>query len=248
MVGIIGGLLAGFFGVGGGIVMVPLLLWWAGLDQRQAQATSLLAIAPAALVGTASYAIGGVFPLLPGLAVTLGAIVAAQIGAMLLRRLSLVWLRWSFVLLVASMAVTTFFTFPHRDVHIELSLVTALGLLGIGLVMGTSAGLFGIGGGIVAIPLIMLMFGVGDLEAKAISLIAMAPAALSGSFSHLRHGTAKLRDGLWVAAGALIAAPSGSLGAFVLPENTANQVFGAFGLAIATMLAVRAWRARGEKN
>lgn len=248
MVGIIGGLLAGFFGVGGGIVMVPLLLWWARLDQRQAQATSLLAIAPAALVGTASYAIGGVFPLLPALAVTLGAIVGAQIGAMLLRRLSLVWLRWSFVLFVASMAVTTFFTIPHRDVYIELSLVTALGLVGIGLVMGTSAGLFGIGGGIIAIPLIMLMFGVGDLEAKGISLIAMAPAALSGSFSHLRHGTARLRDGLWVAAGALTAAPLGSLGAFVLPENTANQVFGAFGLAIATTLAVRAWRARSEKN
>lgn len=248
MVGIIGGLLAGFFGVGGGIVMVPLLLWWAGLAQRQAQATSLLAIAPAALVGTASYAIGGVFPLLPALAVTLGAIVGAQIGAMLLRRLSLLWLRWSFVLFVASMAVTTFFTIPHRDEHIELSLVTALGLVGIGLVMGTFAGLFGIGGGIVAIPLIMLMFGVGDLEAKGISLIAMAPAALSGSFSHLRHGTASLRDGLWVAAGALIAAPLGSLGAFLLPENTANQVFGAFALAIATTLAVRAWRARSEKN
>ena len=239
-VGIIGGLLAGFFGVGGGVVMVPLLLWWAQMNQREVQATSLLAIAPAALVGTVSYAIGGVFPLLPALLVSAGGVVGAQLGAFLLRRLSLTWLRWSFIIFVAGMAVAVMLTIPHRDVHIELSALAAIALLGIGLLMGTSAGLFGIGGGIIAIPLLMLGFGAGDLEAKGVSLIAMAPAALSGSFSHLRHKTARLRNGLWVAAGALIATPIGSLGAFLITERYANVIFGAFGLVIATILTIRA--------
>jgi len=44
--GVIGGLLAGLFGVGGGVIMVPLLLWWAELDQCRAQATLLVTIAP----------------------------------------------------------------------------------------------------------------------------------------------------------------------------------------------------------
>lgn len=248
LVGIVGGLLAGLFGVGGGIIMVPLLLWWAKVDQRRAQATSLLAIAPAALVGTASYAIGGVFPIIPALLLALGAIIGAQLGALILRRLSLRWLRWSFIGFVLAMSATIVFTIPHRDVHLELSLGSGAILLGIGVVMGIAAGLFGIGGGIISIPLIMLIFGVGDLEAKGISLIAMAPAALSGSYSHLRHGTARLRDGLWVGLGALIATPLGSLGAFALPEAYANVVFGLFALSVSVSLAIRAMRSRGTTS
>ena len=243
-VGAIGGLLAGFFGVGGGIVMVPLLLLWAGMDQRRAQATSLLAIAPAAVVGTTSYAIGGVFPLIPAALVALGALAGAQFGAFLLRKLSLGWLEWTFILFVLSMAVTLFFTVPHRDVSLEVDIAAAFGLLGIGLVMGVAAGLFGIGGGIIAIPSLMIVFGIGDLEAKGVSLIAMAPAALSGSFSHLRHRVAELRDGVWVAIAALVITPVGSLGAFLLPEQFANVVFGAFALAMGITLLIRAIKRR----
>ena len=248
MVGVIGGLLAGLFGVGGGVIMVPLLLWWAQVDQRRAQATSLIAIAPAALVGTASYATGGVFPFIPGLLVAGGSVLGAQLGAFLLRRLSLGGLRWTFIVFVASMAVTVVGNVPHRDVHIELSIPAVVALVGIGVGMGTAAGLFGIGGGIIAIPLLMLLFGIGDLEAKGISLVAMAPAGISGSISHIIHQTAKIRDGLWVALGALIATPIGALGAFALPENYANVVFGAFALTIAVVLTVRALRSRREDN
>lgn len=248
MVGVIGGILAGLFGVGGGVIMVPLLLWWAQLDQRRAQATSLLAIAPAALVGTASYATGGVFPFIPGLLVAGGSVLGAQLGAFVLRRLSLGWLRWTLIVFVASMAVTVMGSIPHRDVYIELRIPAVMVLVGIGVVMGTAAGLFGVGGGIIAIPLLMLLFGIGDLEAKGISLAAMTPAAISGSISHMVHQTAKTRDGLWVALGALIATPIGSLGAFALPESYANTVFGAFALTIAIMLTIRALRSPRESN
>ena len=106
--------------------------------------------------------------------------------------------------------------------------------------MGFSAGLFGIGGGIIAIPALILIFGIGDLEAKGISLIAMAPAALSGSFSHLRHKTARIRNGLWVSVGAAVATPIGALGAFSISEDYANVAFGGFAMLIACALAVRA--------
>lgn len=243
-VGVIGGFLAGLFGVGGGVIMVPLLMWWAVFDQRQAQATSLLAIAPAALIGTFSYATKGIFPLIPGLLVAGGAVLGAQLGAFLLRRLSLGWLRWTFILFIGSMSITIMTSIPQRDIEISLSFESMWILAGIGVVMGTSAGLFGIGGGIMAIPLLMLIFGIGDLEAKGISLIAMAPAALSGSVSHLFHQTAKAKDGIWVGAGALLATPIGSLSAFALPEIYANISFGAFALSIAVVLAIRAIRAK----
>jgi len=50
-VGVLGGLIAGMLGVGGGVVFVPALVLFAGLGQHAAEATSLLAIIPVALVG-----------------------------------------------------------------------------------------------------------------------------------------------------------------------------------------------------
>ena len=51
LVGVGAGLLAGLFGVGGGIMFVPALVFFAGLSQLEAEATSLLAIVPVAAVG-----------------------------------------------------------------------------------------------------------------------------------------------------------------------------------------------------
>ena len=53
VVGTLGGAFSGLFGVGGGIVMVPLLVLWAGFDERRATGTSLAAIAVIAAVAAA---------------------------------------------------------------------------------------------------------------------------------------------------------------------------------------------------
>ena len=52
LIGLLGGVLAGLFGVGGGIVFVPTLALGLGLSQLHAEASSLLAILPTAIVGT----------------------------------------------------------------------------------------------------------------------------------------------------------------------------------------------------
>jgi hypothetical protein len=51
-VGLAGGVVAGLLGVGGGVLFVPALVFFVGLGQHQAEATSLLAIVPVALAGT----------------------------------------------------------------------------------------------------------------------------------------------------------------------------------------------------
>jgi uncharacterized membrane protein YfcA len=51
-IGLAGGVVAGLLGVGGGVLFVPGLVIFLGLDQHQAEATSLLAIIPVAIVGT----------------------------------------------------------------------------------------------------------------------------------------------------------------------------------------------------
>lgn len=52
LIGLAAGVVAGLLGVGGGVLFVPGLVLFAGLNQHQAEATSLLAIVPVALVGT----------------------------------------------------------------------------------------------------------------------------------------------------------------------------------------------------
>jgi len=95
-IGLGGGLLSGLLGVGGGIVMVPLLVLWARYRQREAHAISLGAIIPISVAGIATYGVAGEVRYWPAIGLAAGAIVGAPLGARLLaqmdeRRLKLVF-------------------------------------------------------------------------------------------------------------------------------------------------------------
>jgi uncharacterized membrane protein YfcA len=83
-IGLGGGLLSGLLGVGGGVIMVPLLVLWAGYSQREAHAMSLGAIIPISMAGIATYGVAGEVRWWDAVALAAGAIVGAQIGARLL--------------------------------------------------------------------------------------------------------------------------------------------------------------------
>ncbi|HEY8627580.1 MAG TPA: sulfite exporter TauE/SafE family protein [Gaiellaceae bacterium] len=86
-IGLAGGVLSGLLGVGGGIVMVPLLVIWAGYAQRDAHAMSLGAIVPISVAGVLTYGIAGQVRLPEATALAVGAVVGARVGAGLLSRL-----------------------------------------------------------------------------------------------------------------------------------------------------------------
>jgi len=245
-VGLVGGLVAGVFGVGGGLLMVPLLMWWVKISQRRAHATSLLAITPAAIVGAVAYGVGGIFAWEIALPVAVGSVVGAQIGAWLLRRISIDFLRWAFVAFIIASAIGLFLQAPQRGTTLEIDVWVGAGLFLLGFAMGASAGLFGIGGGVVVIPVLILGFGQSDLVAKGVSLLAMAPGSISGSIAHVRHQSARIRDGLWVAVGAVLTTPIGALIAFALDPAAAGVLFAALLVAVAAQLTIRAIRSRGE--
>lgn len=87
-IGLIGGLTSGLLGVGGGVVMIPLMVLWLGTRQRVAHAMSLAAIVPISAVGAISYYVGGgtIAPAAAA-ALALGGIGGARIGAGLLTRI-----------------------------------------------------------------------------------------------------------------------------------------------------------------
>jgi uncharacterized membrane protein YfcA len=86
-IGLGGGLLSGLLGVGGGIVMVPLLVLWAAYSQRDAHAISLGAIIPISMAGIATYGVAGEVRYWQALGLAAGSIVGARIGAELLARI-----------------------------------------------------------------------------------------------------------------------------------------------------------------
>ncbi len=236
--GAVGGFLSGMFGVGGGLVMVPLMMWLAGMDQRRASATSLVAIVPTALIGSIGYAVGGQINFAAAGLIALGGIVGAPVGSLLLRRLSLVWLRWLLIAIMVLAAVRLIIVIPVRGTSLTLDIGTSLALIVLGLVMGLASGLFGIGGGIIVVPAMVALFGMSDLAAKGTSLLAMVPAALSGSLPNLRAGQVKLSDGLIVGIAAVLASLGGVSLAFLVPPAVSGILFGIFLLVVATRLVI----------
>ncbi len=85
-IGLLGGLLSGLLGVGGGVVMVPLMVFGAGLDQRTAHAMSLGAVLVISIGGIVTYGAAGKIDMPAALALTIGAVVGARLGANLLVR------------------------------------------------------------------------------------------------------------------------------------------------------------------
>ena len=104
-IGVAGGILSGLLGVGGGIVMVPLLVFWAGYAQRDAHAISLAAIIPISCASALTYGIAGEIRPWEALALAAGSIAGARIGAGALARMRDRPLKLVFGLFLAAVAV-----------------------------------------------------------------------------------------------------------------------------------------------
>lgn len=108
--GFAAGAASGLLGVGGGIVLVPVLVWLLDLPQHEAQATSLAAIVPIALGGSLVFhRAGAVDPSLV-LPLVLGAAAGAPIGALVMRKVPEAALRSAFGVLTIVIGLIMLFT------------------------------------------------------------------------------------------------------------------------------------------
>ncbi len=80
-----------------------------------------------------------------------------------------------------------------------------LAVLFLGLLAGVMSGLFGIGGGIVMVPALIAFFGMGMLDANAVSLAAMLlPVGVLGVITYYKAGLIQIKESLWISAGLLV--------------------------------------------
>jgi uncharacterized membrane protein YfcA len=224
-VGIVAGLLSGLFGVGGGIVMVPLLVAWFALDQRRASATSLLAIVPIAAASTAGYAATGSVDLVAGLLLAVGAVIGGQLGARLLPRTPIPRLQlWFGILSLATAARLVLGGSGSALGGIAWAWEAALLVL-VGLAAGTLAGLLGVGGGIIMVPGLVILAGADADTARGTSLMVVIATAVTATITNLRNGLVEVRTGL---VAGLVGIPAGLAGAALgqwIPDRAALALF-----------------------
>jgi len=109
LIGGSGGVLSGLLGVGGGVIMVPLLVLRAGYRQRDAHAISLGAIIPISIAGVLTYGIAGEVRVGYALALAVGSVFGARVGAGLLARIRERPLKIVFGLFLVAVAVLLLF-------------------------------------------------------------------------------------------------------------------------------------------
>jgi hypothetical protein len=244
ILGVVGGLFAGTFGAGGGIILVPLLVTFASLDQRRASATSLLAILPSSLAGAITYLAHGEVDLLAAAIISVGAVGGSLIGSALLKRLPLPALTWGFVVLLVVVAARLVLLEPVRGEPLELSVGVIAAYLALGIVTGITSGLFGVGGAVVAVPALVAGLGVSDLIAKGTTLAVVVVTSITGSLTHRRSGHVDVRTALIVGGVSAVAAVGGSFIGLAMPPRVSTVLFAALLVLTAVQLSVRTIRRR----
>lgn len=209
VVGMLVGVLSGTFGIGGGTVIVPALVWL-GLSQRNAAATSTLAIVPTSISGVISYATGGHVDWLAAALLFCGMFVGGQIGSWLLSRLPELVLRWIFVAFLVFVVINQVSFVPSRDHQITMTVATGVCMVLLGVVIGMLAGLLGIGGGALAVPALSILFGASDLIARGTSLLAMFPNSITTSVANLKRNLVHVKAALIIGLVAAVTAPLGT--------------------------------------
>lgn len=234
-VGIAAGLLSGVFGVGGGILIVPGLMWVASMEQRRAHGTSLAAVLPIAVFGVVTYIANEHVNLGAAVALIGGSLVGTLLGTAWLARAPKRLLSLSFAALLVVSAARLLFELDTTREH-ALTVGSAVALVVTGIVAGVLAGLLGIGGGVVMVPAMMLVLGLSPVVAKGTSLAVIVPTAIIGTWRNRRNLNVDVRAAMLVGFGGAGCAVAGALVADRLPDRTSNLLFAGLLLFMALRL------------
>jgi uncharacterized protein len=114
--------------------------------------------------------------------------------------------------------------------------------LALGFLAGMLAGLFGVGGGIMFVPTLVLVLGLTQVHAEATSLLAIIPTVLVGAWRQRTHGNVHWRPAVVVGLGSVLGAEGGVRLARALPEEVLRRLFAVLMLVVAANLLWRTLR------
>lgn len=241
--GLVSGFLSGLLGIGGGLVIVPVLVLL-GYDIKLAGAVSLLAVFVICLIGTASFAFVSEVDWLTAALVAVGSVAGVLLGTRLVGRLPTRIIQIAFAIVLVGVAASLFWVIPDREATLQVTAPTAAALIVTGFVIGFFSSLLGLGGAFLVVPGMMLLFQTSDLVAKTTALAMMIPTTLVQSIASRRAGRSDVRSSLLIAAGAGLTTTPGVLLAVRIDPLLGNILFALLLLYLAGQLAWRAWRAQ----
>lgn len=247
VLGVAAGILSGLFGIGGGIVMVPALLVFFGMDILDANATSLAAmLLPVGILGVLAYWKAGLIRVKDSLWIALGLFLGSFGGGELAVNIGenvLIYLYVGTLLYIASnyLDVSALFKKPKPISEPKPVLERSFwSFLLVGVAAGVFAGLFGKGGGIVIVPMLVGFFRYEPKMAAATSLAALQlPVGLPSVLIYAQNGHLHLLNAALIALGILFGALLGSKLGVKLPSAVFKKVFGVFLIFVAVYMVLK---------
>jgi len=240
LAGVVAGIAGGLFGVGGGIILIPMLTGFFRLTQHQAHGTSLAAVGATAIAGLFVYGAHANVAWSTAALVGIASMLTARYGARWAARTSTRDLRRAFAIFIALVAVRLLWKAPAAAGPPFQGVAPTVAFdLALGAAIGVLSGFMGVGGGILAVPAFALVLGMSQQSAQGTSLAVILLTAPAGAIEHQRHGNVVLRLVPWLALGAAAGAPAASWLAQWLPQALLARAFAVFLLANAVHLWTR---------
>ena len=247
VLGLASGALVGFslglVGGGGSILAVPLMVYVVGVpDAHVAIGTSAIAVAANAAVNLSNHARGGTVMWSCALTFAAAGIAGAFAGSIFGKMLDGERLLALFALLMLVIAVLMLKTRSRIGLpDVQMSWANTPAIVGLGFATGTLSGFFGIGGGFLIVPALMLATGMPIMNAVSSSLVAVTAFGLTTAASYAYSGLISWGlAGLFIAggiAGGLIGTRSARL--LSARRGALNIVFAAVIIAVALYMLAR---------
>ncbi|MEL6246817.1 MAG: sulfite exporter TauE/SafE family protein [Cyanobacteria bacterium J06648_16] len=241
--GLLAGVLAGFLGIGGGVLMVPLLIAL-GLNVDQATATSLLAILITASVGSfQNWRLGHLKAqpvLLLGFPAVLTVILGTAVGGWLPEAVR----RGAFgLLLLINLYLSGLKRRAARQSESAMTQRPGLARLMTGGTAGFMAGLFGVGGGVIMVPLQMLLLGAPIKTAVRTSLGVIVITAAVACVYNASQGDVVTAAGVLLGLGGLLGVQFSTRFLPRLSDRVVSRLFQTLLIVLAIYMFWQSWQA-----
>lgn len=237
LTGTLAGLFSGLFGIGGGVIMVPALIYLMGLDRKLAHGTSLAAIVPLSVSSGLSYAIAGEVDPRVGAALAIGSLLGVSLGTRLLHSVDHKVVGSMFVVLLVISSIRLITGGEMEGAQRDLTPVLLVALVAAGVAIGVLAGMLGIGGGAVLVPLMIIGLGMPTTTAKGTSLMVIIVSSIVGTVGNRRHLNVDVPVAAVVGSMGVVAAFVGGRLSLVVSNTLANTMFAVFLLIVAARMA-----------
>ena len=230
------GISLGLLGGGGSILTVPLLAYVAGMDAKQAIATSLLVVGVTSAIGAISHARAGRVQWRTGLIFGGAGMAGAYGGGLLARFIPGTFLLVGFAVMMVATAIAMLrgrkdVDAPERGHHLPIPTIIAEGV-----VVGLVTGLVGAGGGFLVVPALALLGGLPMPIAVGTSLIVIAMKSFAGLAGYLSSVQIDWALALAVTAAAVAGALAGARLTAKVNPDALRKAFGWFVLAMSSVI------------